>query len=209
MRNRETMRDEQGFRTFAAERAGELRRQALLLTGSPADAVTLTEGALADTARRWHGLAPGAAEEHARRALATGAVRRNARRRGLLALLPAASRTRPPAPAGSGTPAAAGRTPAGGSDAAGARRGTGRPAGGGTAVAETGPTGAASDVAAAWRALGALPARRRAALVLRYDEGLDDAAIGARLGLSPAGAAAEQEAGLAALRSLLRLRGAP
>ena len=62
---------------------------------------------------------------------------------------------------------------------------------------------------AVWRALAGLPPRRRAVLVLRYDEGLDDDAIGARLGVPAGTAAAEGEAGLAALRSLLRRRGTP
>src|SRR5215217_1736943 len=94
-RKRETMRDEQGFRKFAAERVGALRRQALLLTGSAAEAAALTDDALADTARRWDSLPPGGAEEHARRALAIGTVRRRAartRRRGVVGLVaPAAA----------------------------------------------------------------------------------------------------------------------
>jgi DNA-directed RNA polymerase specialized sigma24 family protein len=62
---------------------------------------------------------------------------------------------------------------------------------------------------AVWRALAGLPPRRRAVLVLRYDEGLSDAAVAERLGVPAATVAAEGEAGLAALRSLLRRRGAP
>ncbi|HST64567.1 MAG TPA: sigma factor-like helix-turn-helix DNA-binding protein, partial [Mycobacteriales bacterium] len=62
---------------------------------------------------------------------------------------------------------------------------------------------------AVWRALAGLPPRRRAVLVLRYDEGLSDAAAGARLGIPAATAAAEAEAGLGTLRSLLRRRGRP
>jgi DNA-directed RNA polymerase specialized sigma24 family protein len=60
-----------------------------------------------------------------------------------------------------------------------------------------------------WRGLASLPPRRRVVLVLRFDEGLDDAAIGERLGLPPDAAAAEREAGMAALRSILLRRGRP
>lgn len=156
------MRDEHGFTDFASARSGALRRQAYLLTGSPERAARVTERALSDTGRRWDKLGgPVAAEEHARRAIAAGALR-----------------TRGPVPAVAQTRV-------------------------GTAL----PTDD-SDVAV-WRALAGLPPRRRAVLVLRYDEGLDDIAAGARLGIPPATAAAEAEAGLAALRSLLRRRGAP
>jgi DNA-directed RNA polymerase specialized sigma24 family protein len=67
--------------------------------------------------------------------------------------------------------------------------------------------GGDSDVV--WRALASLPPRRRVVLVLRFDEGLDDAAIGERLGLAADVVAAEREAGMAALRSILLRRGRP
>ena len=156
------MRDQQGFADFAAARAGDLRRQAYLLTGSPERAVRLTDKALADTGRRWDRLGGAdAAEEHARRVVAAGSLR------------------------GRGTAPAFSLT----------ARGT---------AAATDDTGEAVR-----RALAGLPPRRRAVLVLRYDEGLDNAAVGARLGVPPAKAEADGEAGLITLRSLLRRRGRP
>jgi DNA-directed RNA polymerase specialized sigma24 family protein len=156
------MRDQQGFTDFATARAGDLRRQAYLLTGSPERAVRLADKALAETGRRWDRLGGVvAAEEHARRVVATGSLRG----RGVTPAVALTSR--------------------------------------GTAA----PTDDAGE--AVRRALAGLPPRRRAVLVLRYDEGLDDAAVGARLGLPPAQAAAEGEAGLVTLRSLLRRRGRP
>src|SRR6185437_14224590 len=149
---REIMRDQQGFTDFATARAGDLRRQAYLLTGSPERAVRLADKALAETGRRWDRL--------------------------------------------------------GGVVAAGSLRGRGvTPAVALTARGTAAPTDDAGE--AVRRALAGLPPRRRAVLVLRYDEGLDDAAVGARLGLPPAQAAAEGEAGLVTLRSLLRRRGRP
>lgn len=156
------MRDQQGFADFAAAHSGALRRQAYLLTGSGSRADRIVERALADTGRRWSRLGSvDAAESHARRLVATGAVR---------------SRGAVPAVALTSL---------------------------GTAL----PTDDAGE--AVWRALAGLPPRRRAVLVLRYDEGLSDAAVGERLGVPAATVAAEGEAGLAALRSLLRRRGAP
>jgi DNA-directed RNA polymerase specialized sigma24 family protein len=156
------MRDEQGFMDFASAQAGHLRRQAYLLTGSPERAVRLADKALADTGRRWDKLGGGAAaEEYARRVLASGAVRG----RGVAPTVAVTAR-------GTATP--------------------------------TDDTGEAVR-----RALAGLPPRRRAVLVLRYDEGLDDAAVGARLGVPASAAAAEGEAGLSSLRSLLRRRGRP
>ncbi|HEY7103040.1 MAG TPA: hypothetical protein VH573_15515 [Mycobacteriales bacterium] len=156
------MRDQQGFTDFATARAGDLRRQAYLLTGSPERAVRLADKALAETGRRWDRLGGAvAAEEHARRVVATGSLRG----RGVTPAVALTSR--------------------------------------GTAA----PTDDAGE--AVRRALAGLPPRRRVVLVLRYDEGLDDAAVGARLGLPPAQAAAEGEAGLVTLRSLLRRRGRP
>ena len=156
------MRDQQGFTDFASARAGDLRRQAYLLTGSPERAVRLADKALAETGRRWDRLGGAvAAEEHARRVVAVGSLRG----RGVTPMVALTAR--------------------------------------GTAA----PTDDAGE--AVRRALAGLPPRRRAVLVLRYDEGLDDAAVGARLGLPPATAAAEGEAGLVTLRSLLRRRGRP
>jgi len=126
------MRDQQGFTDFATARAGDLRRQAYLLTGSPERAVRLADKALAETGRRWDRLGGVvAAEEHARRVVATGSLRG----RGV-------------------TPAVAL-----------------------TARGTAAPTDDAGE--AVRRALAGLPPRRRAVLVLRYDEGLDDAAVGA------------------------------
>jgi hypothetical protein len=53
--------------------------------------------------------------------------------------------------------------------------------------------------AAAWIALGGLPARRRAVLVLRYGEGLSDEQISARLGSSSRTVQADAEAALLTL----------
>ena len=70
------MRDQQGFTDFASARAGDLRRQAYLLTGSPERAVRLADKALAETGRRWDRLGGVvAAEEHARRVVAAGSLR--------------------------------------------------------------------------------------------------------------------------------------
>src|SRR5215207_4549637 len=72
-------------------------------------------------------------------------------------------------------------------------------------VAEAGLGGHAGEPlssgrhAAAWSALGGLPARRRAVLVLRYGEGLSDEEIAARMGSTPRTAQADVEAGLLTL----------
>jgi DNA-directed RNA polymerase specialized sigma24 family protein len=76
------------------------------------------------------------------------------------------------------------------------------------------PESAADDVRddvreVVWRALGSLPPRRRAVLVLRHDGDLTDAEIAGRLGISPAAVAAEADAGLAGLARILRRRGQP
>ena len=60
------MRDEQGFRTFAAEQGAELRRQAYLLTGSAAGAAEHASDALAATSRHWDALPPDRRVEHVR-----------------------------------------------------------------------------------------------------------------------------------------------
>ncbi|HEY6746527.1 MAG TPA: sigma factor-like helix-turn-helix DNA-binding protein [Mycobacteriales bacterium] len=156
------MRERQEFAEFAAVRSGPLRRQAYLLTGSVPRADRVVERALADTGRRWTKLgSTAAAEAHARRLVASGAVR---------------SRGAVPAVASTSL---------------------------GTAL----PTDDTGE--AVWRALAGLPPRRRAVLVLRYDEGLSDAEVADRLGLPAATVTAEGEAGLATLRGLLRRRGAP
>lgn len=156
------MREQQGFAEFAAARSDALRRQAYLLTGSAERADRVLERALADTGRRWARLGTAAAAEaHARRLVASGAVRSR---------------------------------------------------GGSAPVASTSlGTALATDDAgeAVWRALAGLPPRRRAVLVLRYDEGLSDAGVAERLGLPAATVAAEGEAALVTLRSLLRRRGDP
>jgi DNA-directed RNA polymerase specialized sigma24 family protein len=152
------MRDEQGFADFASARSEALQRQAYLLTGSTERAARIGTRALEDTARRWDKLGgAGAAEEHARRVVATEALHA-------------------------------------------VRRETARPAA---------PSPDEADGEAVWRALAGLPPRRRAVLVLRYDEGLDDIAAGARLGIPPATAAAEATAALNSLRILLSRRGTP
>src|SRR5215211_3175125 len=79
-------------------------------------------------------------------------------------------------------------------------------------VAEAGPGGHAAAPlppgrhAAAWLALGGLPARRRAVLVLRYGEGLTDEQIAARMDTTPRSVLADAEAGLLTL--VPRLNGA-
>jgi DNA-directed RNA polymerase specialized sigma24 family protein len=180
------MRDKQGFAEFAAACAGAVRRQALLLTGQPERAARLAERALADTARHWERLVasggPAAAEEHARRRLATSTLRRS-------------PRGRRPRPAARLT---AGRDGSSRSD-------LGPVADPGLAAGQR----PESDSDATWRALASLPPRRRVVLVLRYDEGLGDEAVGARTGLPAGTVAADAEAGLAALRSILRRRGHP
>jgi pyruvate/2-oxoglutarate dehydrogenase complex dihydrolipoamide acyltransferase (E2) component len=71
-------------------------------------------------------------------------------------------------------------------------------------VADPGPAGGAHPTGrgvSVWDALRRLPARRRAVLVLRYDEGLNDAQIAARMGSTPRAVAADVEAGLLTLRA--------
>lgn len=156
------MRDQEGFADFAAARTAALRQQAYLLTGSESGAERIVARALADTGRRWPRLgSAAAAESHARRLVASAAVRS----RGAVPSVAATSL--------------------------------------GTAL----PTDDAGE--AVWRALAGLPPRRRAVLVLRYDEGLSDAEVAGRLGVPATTVDAEGEAGLATLRSLLRRRGAP
>src|SRR5918994_465545 len=53
--------------------------------------------------------------------------------------------------------------------------------------------------APAWAALGGLPARRRAVLVLRYAEGLPDERIADRVGTTPRSVHVDAEAGLLTL----------
>ncbi|HYT10575.1 MAG TPA: sigma factor-like helix-turn-helix DNA-binding protein, partial [Mycobacteriales bacterium] len=241
------MRDKRGFAEFAAARAAAVRRQALLLTGEPERAGRLAERALADTARHWDRLVASggvaAAEEHARRRLATATLKRPARGHGSRSggvppAEPGARAERSVAPPTSGRPrpvpaaegsagALAPSVPAGGDSSPSGSAPEGsttatavRPAPG-TAVrtaqdgVEAPHAGASpqrqpeSDSDATWRALASLPPRRRVVLVLRYDEGLGDEAAGARVGLPPGTVAAEAEAGLAALRSILRRRGRP
>lgn len=74
-----------------------------------------------------------------------------------------------------------------------------RVAGGGPA----GPVSGRNGYAAVWEALAALPPRRRAVMVLRYDEGLSEEQIAGRLGSSPGSVLADVEAGLLALRARL------
>lgn len=78
-------------------------------------------------------------------------------------------------------------------------------AGPGVAAASAG----LGDGEVVWRGLASLPPRRRVVLVLRFEEGLDDGRIGARLGLPAETVAGERQAGLAALRSILLRRGRP
>jgi DNA-directed RNA polymerase specialized sigma24 family protein len=72
-------------------------------------------------------------------------------------------------------------------------------------VDEAGPGGHASEPlapgrhAAAWTALGGLPARRRAVLVLRYGAGLSEEQIAARMGTTQRSVLADVEAGLLTL----------
>jgi RNA polymerase sigma factor (sigma-70 family) len=57
---------------------------------------------------------------------------------------------------------------------------------------------------AAWSLCSTLPARQRAAVVLRYYEGLSDAEIGAILGCSPGTVRSQIHRALAALRQRLQ-----
>ena len=221
------MRDERGFAGFVAERSAALRRQALLLVGDPERAGALAGRALADTARRWDGLVAAggadAAEEHARTILARAALRRPARgRRPMAAPAPPAE---PHSVVRSGEArAAAGDGAREAGDTGGglavvqlpsakraARVGSGMPAGSARAEgeAESRVGAGVDDAEAVWRALASLPPRRRAVLVLRYDERLDDPSIAARLGVRAGAVATDGEAGIAALRSILRRRGRP
>jgi DNA-directed RNA polymerase specialized sigma24 family protein len=220
------MRDERGFAGFVAERSAALRRQALLLVGDPERAGALAGRALADTGRRWDGLVAAggadAAEEHARTILARAALRRPARgRRPVAAPAPAAD-SHSVVPSGEAPAAAADGTREAGDSGGGlavvqlpsarraARVGLRTPAGSaGAGEAESGAGAGVEDAEAVWRALASLPPRRRAVLVLRYDEGLDDPSIAARLGVGAGAVATDGEAGIAALRSILRRRGRP
>ena len=82
-------------------------------------------------------------------------------------------------------------------------------------VDEAGPGGHAGQPlppgrhAAAWTALGGLPARRRAVLVLRYAERLSDRQIADRLGSTPRIVQADAEAGLLTLSPMLTGAGEP
>ena len=60
-----------------------------------------------------------------------------------------------------------------------------------------------ADRAQLWAALGALSARQRAALVLRYYDDLSEAAIAEALGISPGAVKTHASRGLAALRPRL------
>jgi DNA-directed RNA polymerase specialized sigma24 family protein len=66
-------------------------------------------------------------------------------------------------------------------------------------LGEPGPTGA-PEIDGAWEALGALPPERRAALVLRFYEGLDHAEIAALMGCRVSTARTRVHRGLADLR---------
>jgi DNA-directed RNA polymerase specialized sigma24 family protein len=66
-------------------------------------------------------------------------------------------------------------------------------------VGEPGPTGAA-EIDGTWEALAALPPERRAALVLRFYEGLDHAEIAALVGCRVSTARTRVHRGLADLR---------
>src|SRR5918993_4626815 len=223
---RENMRDERGFAGFVAERSAMLRRQARLLVGDPERAGALAGRAFADTGRRWDGLVAAggadAAEEHARTILARAALRRPARGRRPVAAPATAAESHSVVPSGE-APAAAGDGAREAGDSGGglavvqlpsakraARVGLRTPAGGaGGGEAESGAGAGVDDAEAVWRALASLPPRRRAVLVLRYDEGLDDPSIAARLGVAAGAVATDGEAGIAALRSILRRRGRP
>jgi DNA-directed RNA polymerase specialized sigma24 family protein len=62
---------------------------------------------------------------------------------------------------------------------------------------------------AVWEALQSLSPRRRAVIVLRYDEGLSEAQIADRLGRTPSSIMADAEAGMLTLRTALRGQGEP
>src|SRR5919197_3273274 len=63
--------------------------------------------------------------------------------------------------------------------------------------------------ATVWQALQSLSPRRRAVIVLRYDEGLSDEQIASRLGRTPSSIMADAEAGMLTLRTALRGQGDP
>ena len=67
-----------------------------------------------------------------------------------------------------------------------------------------GPAPVSGGQVAVWEALGGLPARRRAVLVLRYDEGLSEDEIAARMDSTPRSVLADTEAALLTLRTALR-----
>ena len=67
-----------------------------------------------------------------------------------------------------------------------------------------GPAPVSGGQVPVWEALGGLPARRRAVLVLRYDEGLSEDEIAARMDSTPRSVLADTEAALLTLRTALR-----
>ena len=182
--------DKQAFEDFTTVRGPALSRTAYLLTGDRDRAAALVERALADTYRSWARLDPDTADGYARRALLAALLGHRRPR--------PTRRDRPEGPQALGAGPAAPVAPVA------------------PAAQVTGPTvapGAASEVVtdadAVWRALGSLPPRRRAVLVLRYDGRCSDAAIAALLGTSPAAVSGEADAALAGLGRILRRRGRP
>src|SRR5256885_2232491 len=72
-----------------------------------------------------------------------------------------------------------------------------------------GAEAASGGHAAVWEALHSLSPRRRAVIVLRYDEGLSEEEIGSRLGQPPRSVVADAEAGMLTLRTALSGLGEP
>ena len=64
-----------------------------------------------------------------------------------------------------------------------------------------GAPGTSGGRTAVWEALSTLPARRRAVIVLRYDEGLSEEQIADRMGSNARSVLADAEAGLLTLRT--------
>ncbi len=168
-------RADREFGDYVAGRFPAVLHLAHLLTGDPQRAAELAEQALASTYRHWRVVRADGADEHVRAAVV----------RGLLGRRPALRRSRRPR------------------DVTAAATAPAEPAadqGDQIDQADQADQGAS---AAVWRALGRLPARQRAAVVLRYAEELPDPAIAELLRTTPARARTLVAAGRAALAEQL------
>lgn len=161
------------FHSFVHERYGALVRFGWLLTGSRVGGEQLALAALADGWRRWESVRLGGAEQQIRK--------------GMLGIELSGWWRRPVAAVGAAFGGRRRRTAAG---VASSGVGTSGPG-----VSEAGP----ADFDPMWVALGGLPKRQRAILVLRYAEQLPDELIGTILGGSPRRLDADRRAALDAL----------